>query len=69
MKTFSELSLTPLKANLSRTGFAVPTAIQAVAIEPALAGSDPIATAQPEPAKHWHFVLPVKPHARIGASD
>ena len=47
MKTFSELSLSPsLEANLSRNGFITPTAIQAAAIEPALAGQDLIATAQ-----------------------
>jgi ATP-dependent RNA helicase RhlE len=60
MKTFSELSLTPLlKANLSRNGFSVPTAIQAAAIEPALAGKDLIATAQTGTGKTLAFVLPV----------
>jgi ATP-dependent RNA helicase RhlE len=60
MKTFSELSLAPLlEANLSRNGFDVPTAIQAAAIGPALAGGDLIATAQTGTGKTLAFVLPV----------
>ncbi|HUI78304.1 MAG TPA: DEAD/DEAH box helicase [Bryobacteraceae bacterium] len=60
MKTFSELSLSPLlKANLSRNGFDAPTAIQAAAIGPALAGRDLIATAQTGTGKTLAFVLPV----------
>lgn len=60
MKTFSELSLLPLlKANLARNGFNAPTAIQAAAIEPALAGEDLIATAQTGTGKTLAFVLPV----------
>src|SRR5579872_1034525 len=60
MKTFSELSLSPLlEANLSRNGFTTPTAIQAAAITPALAGNDLIATAQTGTGKTLAFVLPV----------
>jgi ATP-dependent RNA helicase RhlE len=60
MKTFSELSLSPLlKTNLARNGFTVPTDIQAAAIEPALAGKDLIATAQTGTGKTLAFVLPV----------
>jgi ATP-dependent RNA helicase RhlE len=60
MKTFSELSLSPLlMTNLARNGFDVPTAIQAAAIEPALAGQDLIATAQTGTGKTLAFVLPV----------
>ena len=66
MKTFSELSLSPsLEANLSRNGFITPTAIQAAAIEPALAGQDLIATAQTGTGKTLAFVLPVI-HALTG---
>jgi ATP-dependent RNA helicase RhlE len=60
MKTFSEFSLSPLlNENLSRNGFDVPTAIQAAAIGPALAGKDLIATAQTGTGKTLAFVLPV----------
>ncbi len=60
MKTFSELSLFPLlKTNLVQNGFTVPTPIQAMAIEPALAGQDLIATAQTGTGKTLAFVLPV----------
>jgi ATP-dependent RNA helicase RhlE len=60
MKTFSELSLSPLlKANLARNGFTTPTSIQAMAIEPALAGHDLVATAQTGTGKTLAFVLPV----------
>src|SRR5690348_6604281 len=60
MKTFAEFSFSPLlNANLSRSGFAVPTTIQAAAIAPALAGKDLIATAQTGTGKTLAFVLPV----------
>jgi len=60
MKTFAEFSLSPrLHANLSRNGFDVPTAIQAAAIGPALAGNDLVATAQTGTGKTLAFVLPV----------
>src|SRR5690348_12757354 len=60
MKTFSELALSPsLNANLSRNGFEIPTAIQAAAIVPALAGKDLIATAQTGTGKTLAFVLPI----------
>ena len=60
MNTFSELSLSPLlEGNLSRNGFVTPTAIQAAAITPALAGEDLIATAQTGTGKTLAFVLPV----------
>jgi ATP-dependent RNA helicase RhlE len=60
MKTFSELSLSPLlKTNLARHGFTVPTPIQSMAIEPALAGQNLVATAQTGTGKTLAFVLPV----------
>src|SRR5690348_5012684 len=60
MKTFAEFSLSPLlNANLSRNGFDVPTAIQAAAIAPALAGKDLVATAQTGTGKTLAFVLPI----------
>jgi ATP-dependent RNA helicase RhlE len=60
MKTFSELSISALlKTNLARNGFTETTAIQALAIEPALAGQDLVATAQTGTGKTLAFVLPV----------
>jgi superfamily II DNA/RNA helicase len=47
MKSFSELSLSALlKSNLQKHGFTEPTPVQALAIEPALAGRDLVVTAQ-----------------------
>jgi ATP-dependent RNA helicase RhlE len=60
MKSFSELSLSaPLKSNLVKHGFTEPTPVQALAIEPALAGRDVVATAQTGTGKTLAFVLPV----------
>jgi ATP-dependent RNA helicase RhlE len=60
MKTFSELSLSALlKTNLARNGFTEPTEIQALAIEPALARLDLVATAQTGTGKTLAFVLPI----------
>ena len=60
MNSFSELSLSAhLQANLSRHGFKEPTAIQAQAIPPALAGRDLVATAQTGTGKTLAFVLPI----------
>src|SRR6476646_4960178 len=60
MKTFSELSICPLlKTNLERNGFTTPTPVQALAIEPALAGSDLVATAQTGTGKTLAFVVPM----------
>src|SRR5579862_5414875 len=60
MKTFSDLTLSPiLKTNLTRHGFKVPTPVQAMAIEPALAGRDLVATAQTGTGKTLAFVLPI----------
>jgi ATP-dependent RNA helicase RhlE len=60
MKTFSELPLSSLlKTNLARNGFTVPTPIQEMTIEPALAGQDLIATANTGTGKTLAFVLPV----------
>jgi ATP-dependent RNA helicase RhlE len=60
MKTFTELSLSPLiERNLSRNGYLTPTPIQAAAIQPALAGNDLIATAQTGTGKTLAFVLPI----------
>jgi len=60
MKNFSELSLsTHLKSNLVKHGFTEPTPVQALAIEPALAGHDVVATAQTGTGKTLAFVLPI----------
>jgi len=60
MTSFSELSLSaPLKSNLSKHGFSELTAVQAQAIEPALAGRDLVATAQTGTGKTLAFVLPL----------
>ena len=60
MKSFSEFSLSALlKSNLAKQGFTEPTAVQAQAIEPALAGRDLIATAQTGTGKTLAFVLPI----------
>jgi ATP-dependent RNA helicase RhlE len=60
MKSFSEFSLSaPLKSNLAKHGFAVATPVQALAIGPALAGRDLVATAQTGTGKTLAFVLPI----------
>ena len=60
MNNFSEISLSaPLKSNLLKHGYSKPTPVQAQAIEPALAGSDVVATAQTGTGKTLAFVLPV----------
>src|SRR5271165_733228 len=60
MKSFSELPLSaPLLSNLAKHGFVEPTPIQALAIEPALAGRDVVATAQTGTGKTLAFVLPI----------
>src|SRR5574340_440968 len=60
MKTFSELPLPAwLQANLKKHGFTEPTPIQAMAIKPALAGQDLVATAQTGTGKTLAFVLPM----------
>ena len=60
MKTFTEISLSArLQSNLARNGFTEPTPIQALSIEPALAGRDLIATAQTGTGKTLAFVLPM----------
>ena len=60
MKSFSELSLSAqLKSNLLKNGFTQPTPVQALAIEPALAGKDVVATAQTGTGKTLAFVLPI----------
>jgi len=60
MNDFSELPLSiALKSNLTRHGFVQPTAVQAQAIPPALAGRDVLATAQTGTGKTLAFVLPL----------
>ena len=60
MNNFSELTLSAvLKDNLAAHGFTVPTAVQAQAIPPALAGRDIVATAQTGTGKTLAFVLPM----------
>ncbi|HME09434.1 MAG TPA: DEAD/DEAH box helicase [Bryobacteraceae bacterium] len=48
-----------MKSNLTRHGFVQPTAVQAQAIPPALAGRDVLATAQTGTGKTLAFVLPL----------
>ena len=60
MKNFSELPLSALlKSNLAKHGFTELTPVQAQAIEPALAGTDLVATAQTGTGKTLAFVLPL----------
>jgi len=60
MKSFSDLTLFPvLQANLLKHGFNQPTPVQALAIEPALAGRNVVATAQTGTGKTLAFVLPL----------
>ena len=60
MKSFSDFSLSaPLKSNLAKHGFTTPTPVQELAIEPALAGRDLVATAQTGTGKTLAFVLPM----------
>jgi len=60
MKNFSELPISAhLKSNLSKHGFTEPTPVQALAIEPALAGRDVVATAQTGTGKTLAFVVPI----------
>jgi len=60
MKTFSELPLSALlKSNLAKHGFTELTPVQAQTIEPALAGTDLVATAQTGTGKTLAFVLPL----------
>ena len=60
MMNFSELPLCPvLHTNLARHNFKQPTQVQALAIPPALSGSDIVATAQTGTGKTLAFVLPM----------
>src|SRR5579862_8905748 len=60
MKSFSEFPFSALlQSNLVKHGFKEPTAVQAQAIEPALAGRDVVATAQTGTGKTLAFVLPL----------
>jgi len=60
MKNFCDLPLSaPLKNNLAKHGFVEPTPVQALAIVPALAGRDLVATAQTGTGKTLAFVLPI----------
>ena len=60
MKSFTELTLSPvLQANLLKNGFTQPTPVQELAIEPALAGRNVVATAQTGTGKTLAFVLPL----------
>ena len=60
MKSFTELTLSPvLQGNLRKHGFTQPTPVQALAIEPALAGKNVVATAQTGTGKTLAFVLPL----------
>jgi ATP-dependent RNA helicase RhlE len=60
MNCFSEISLSaPIRSNLVKYGYRQPTPVQALAIQPALAGNDVVATAQTGTGKTLAFVLPV----------
>ena len=60
MKTFSELSLSPvLQASLAQHGFVQPTPVQALAIPQQLAGHDLVITAQTGTGKTLAFLLPL----------
>jgi ATP-dependent RNA helicase RhlE len=60
MKTFSELSLSPLlQSNLVKQGFVEPLPIQSAAIPAVLDGHDVVATAQTGTGKTLAFVLPM----------
>jgi ATP-dependent RNA helicase RhlE len=60
MKSFSDFPLSALlKSNLAKHGFDKSTPIQELAIEPALAGRDIVATAQTGTGKTLAFVLPI----------
>ena len=60
MNNFSELTLSPvLRTNLLKHGFTKPTPVQELAIEPALAGRNVVATAQTGTGKTLAFVLPM----------
>jgi ATP-dependent RNA helicase RhlE len=60
MKSFTELTLSPvLQANLLKNGFTQPTPVQQLAIEPALAGRNVVATAQTGTGKTLAFVVPL----------
>jgi len=60
MKSFTEFPLSALlQSNLLKHGFKQPTAVQAQAIEPALAGRDVVATAQTGTGKTLAFVIPI----------
>jgi ATP-dependent RNA helicase RhlE len=60
MKSFSEFSLSALlKSNLAKHGLTEPTPVQALAIEPALAGHDLVVTAPTGTGKTHAFVLPI----------
>jgi ATP-dependent RNA helicase RhlE len=60
MTNFTELTISaPLKSNLAKHGFTEPMPVQALAIEPALAGRDIVATAQTGTGKTLAFILPL----------
>jgi ATP-dependent RNA helicase RhlE len=60
MMKFCELPLSNLlKENLARNGFTDPTPIQSMTFEPAMAGSDLVATAQTGTGKTLAFALPM----------
>ncbi len=60
MKTFSELSLSPvLLTNLGRLNITTPTPVQALSVPPGLAGKDIVATAQTGTGKTLAFLLPM----------
>jgi ATP-dependent RNA helicase RhlE len=70
MKSFSDFPLSALlKSNLSKHGFVQPTPIQELAIEPALAGRDLVATAQTGTGKTLAFVLPIIHHISAEAAQ
>ena len=60
MQSFSELPILPYtREQLTTAGFSTPTAVQAAAIPPALAGKDVLATAQTGTGKTLAFLIPI----------
>ena len=60
MNNFTELTLTPtLHQNLARNSYVLPTPVQAQSIQPALNGSDVVATAQTGTGKTLAFLIPL----------
>ena len=70
MNDFSEIELCPaLRANLKKHGFTKPTPVQALAIAPAMAGRDVVATAETGTGKTLAFGLPILQQLSMSPGD